>query len=460
MNHRNLFLTFVFIFAFVFISVGCKGRMGKGKVDAEKSGIEGKGEVYLSEPVEVENLIIYPLKRKNESAKGEYITLEQGLKDKKVIVKEIGGSDSGNTRNIQPNQTRNNLRNNLPPNEDLNPDNDSPPNDESNPDNNPQQLLNELNDVSGSVNAVEITNNSDKNLFILAGEVIIGGKQDRVVTCDLLIKPNEKKKVEVCCVEQGRWSAGITSFGYYELNFSNVTRNNISIGIRKEIQSKGQAAQSVVWNKVARHNISIGNDNTSDTYVKFIKHNEEKMNKLNKILADKLVKQESVCGFIACINGEIVGLELFANSKIYKLFEERMLKSYVLDAISENIKNKYEVSISSTKEKLELLKKEYSLKLIDAKPENPELKRLAKIIKKLEEQLKEYQNKINENTPVKKITAKLVQEYLVEFSTEQKKALKKGKTNFENDKITGFHSDKMSEEAEALPIHANSYKNK
>ncbi len=57
-------------------------------------------------------------------------------------------------------------------------------------------------------------------MVLLAGEILLGGKQNRVMTEDILLPPlSAPVDLQVYCVEQGRWSVsasgggGTTSFG-------------------------------------------------------------------------------------------------------------------------------------------------------------------------------------------------------------------------------------------------------
>ncbi len=62
---------------------------------------------------------------------------------------------------------------------------------------------------NSSVNTLEISNGSTKWLYLEAGEVVTGGKQDRTLGRDLILAPGAKKQpLAAYCVEQGRWSAG------------------------------------------------------------------------------------------------------------------------------------------------------------------------------------------------------------------------------------------------------------
>src|SRR5688572_16270867 len=60
----------------------------------------------------------------------------------------------------------------------------------------------------GEVSTLFIENVSTDTVMILAGEVVQGGKQDRMVGQDVVLNPKSgKKDLSVFCVEHGRWSA-------------------------------------------------------------------------------------------------------------------------------------------------------------------------------------------------------------------------------------------------------------
>src|SRR5436190_3568417 len=54
------------------------------------------------------------------------------------------------------------------------------------------------------VNRLEVRNKAELPLMLFAGELLIGGKQDRIVGKDSIIPPHESDKVPVFCVEYGR----------------------------------------------------------------------------------------------------------------------------------------------------------------------------------------------------------------------------------------------------------------
>jgi hypothetical protein len=61
---------------------------------------------------------------------------------------------------------------------------------------------------TGRVNELQIENSGSEPVFIQTGDIVKGGKQDRVLTVSLLLPPHSGRvPIASFCVEQGRWSA-------------------------------------------------------------------------------------------------------------------------------------------------------------------------------------------------------------------------------------------------------------
>ncbi len=94
------------------------------------------------------------------------------------------------------------------------------------------------------VNNLFIENVSKDTVMILAGEVVQGGKQDRMVGQDVILYPKSgKKDLSVFCVEHGRWQpkeSGKEFKKYYSISSNEVRK---AAAVKKD--------QSEVWSKVA-----------------------------------------------------------------------------------------------------------------------------------------------------------------------------------------------------------------
>ena len=99
---------------------------------------------------------------------------------------------------------------------------------------------------TGSVNELSITNKSDNYVFIMAGDIVKGGKQDRTMGEDYIIPPHiEKAPVKSFCVESGRWSPrGNEESNKFSSNSKALSSKNLKLAARKDKN------QSKVWSGV------------------------------------------------------------------------------------------------------------------------------------------------------------------------------------------------------------------
>ena len=134
-----------------------------------------------------DNLTVFPIVTEPTYDTHNFLTLDEGLRSGSVVVTEEGGSP-GLVRPRTPRSTPGIWDEHLSQN------------------GVPRQ--------GAEVNRLMLTNNSDRPLILLAGEIVTGGKQDRVVGKDRLIPArSEPIDLGVFCVEPHRWVGTSALFG-------------------------------------------------------------------------------------------------------------------------------------------------------------------------------------------------------------------------------------------------------
>jgi hypothetical protein len=259
------------------------------------------------------NLTVFPVLADESTAGADLITLDEGLRSGAVTITELGAD--GRSRTI--NRRR-------------------------------------MSD-SAEVNRLALTNKSGKALVLIAGEMILGGKQDRIVGHDCIIESsNTPVPLDVFCVEHGRWSGG-AAFG------ENVARGGASGNGRgagagpgagggtgatagmiapmalPNIREKAQAkkSQDEVWTAVAE-TVTV---NASSSLT----------GNLNSVYQDKRVNTKldgyerafkgrlsggNIVGVVVAVGDEIVSADVFAYHSLFRAYWPKMLKSYALEAVS------------------------------------------------------------------------------------------------------------------------------
>ena len=179
----------------------------------------------------------------------------------------------------------------------------------------------------GEVNTIMVKNKSNSRIFVMAGEVVKGAKQDRMIENDMLIPPNSGWLEVACfCTEHGRWSGSTKEFGKADINVSPSVRVNA----RKEKD------QSEVWAKVAENQEDIMGAQSSTGAFRHIYEDKQYQNNRDnyyKKLKDLPGKNSSVKGVLVCVGGDILCVDLFSSNDLLEDLWPKLLDSYIVEAM-------------------------------------------------------------------------------------------------------------------------------
>jgi hypothetical protein len=179
----------------------------------------------------------------------------------------------------------------------------------------------------GSVPEVLITNRADVPIFIFAGEIITGAKQDRVVRQDALLAPRGgEMSLAVYCVEQGRWHGKSDAFRAGGTNAPSL--------LRKIAQWKG--SQGEVWSAVRRVNegLSVAPSTGTLQAAYESEENKRKFDACELELGRVPEAERGTVGVIACAGGRIVCGDLFCDHDLFHAEWRKLLRSYAADAVA------------------------------------------------------------------------------------------------------------------------------
>lgn len=187
-------------------------------------------------------------------------------------------------------------------------------------------VIREAND--GEVNTLQIENTSRDTVMILSGEVVQGGKQDRMVAQDVILYPKSKKNLAVYCVEHGRWrpkDSGMEFKKYYTISSNEIRKAAV---VKKD--------QQEVWNKVAE-TTEKNKANTSTGTLTALKESGEFDNELKKYVDyfERLIANENdVIGVVAVSGNSVLGCDMFATHELLKEHYHNLVNSYATEAIT------------------------------------------------------------------------------------------------------------------------------
>ena len=183
-------------------------------------------------------------------------------------------------------------------------------------------------DAGGNVPTLHAHNTGSVPVLAMAGDVIRGGKQDRVVTQDVLIEPSDTPQpLAVNCVEQSRWSESRQG-----LAFSYAGRGEVDLA--RTVQTK--KSQSETWSKVAELNDARGQAPQTGTYGASLGDAETRA-KVDAVVG-KLgaVSGDNAVGVVVALRGELESAEIYDNPAIFSVARGALVRSVAMDAVGKD----------------------------------------------------------------------------------------------------------------------------
>lgn len=185
---------------------------------------------------------------------------------------------------------------------------------------------------NATVAEVLVENKSDKPILLIGGEVIIGGKQDRIVEHDFVVPPKKAAKVRVYCVEPGRWVA-------QELGEKFAPAMGVAAPeVRKSAQV--EKSQQLVWhhNEQIQRRIPAATPMLpSKSYRRVLTDTRVQKEARDYIQAiqSQLLRDPKVCGMVVAVNGKIEWLDVFGDPSLFRKVAPSLLHSAAIQALSQ-----------------------------------------------------------------------------------------------------------------------------
>jgi hypothetical protein len=269
-------------------------------------------------PIRHGNLTIFPVVSPHSRDTSQFLTLDEGLRSGEVIVTETGSV----APMVRPRH--------------------------------PHPIWQEGRADGPRVNQLELINNSKRPLLLLAGEIVTGGKQDRIIGKDRLV-PAESDPIDlsVFCVEPGRWVGSSANFKVPEL------RGQVMGAIvQPSVRSKAMADkdQQQVWDEVGKSRaamsetveVSGGNAplaelSQTSSYAGTIA-NRAVQGKIDEVAAPLeedyrsvigQLRDKNAVGVVVAINGQIIWADVFASTRLLEKYWPKLVRSYAAESMAQ-----------------------------------------------------------------------------------------------------------------------------
>ena len=286
------------------------------------------GEYKVLDPIRHGSLTIFPVVARKSYATGDFLTLDEGLRSGDVVVTEYGSVPGLLRRRIPPALQHN----------------------------------------GAEVNRLVLVNNSKRPLLLLAGEIVTGGKQDRVIGKDRIVPPeSDPVDLSVFCVEPGRWVATSDHFGASGTTYGGAPGIGSGSGggigasagtmmAQPSVRAKamGDKDQNQVWAEVRKQQSSMAvevapsapqasrdeiRSTSSYAHVMENKDVKEKIDEVAKPIEQNyqsLIKQlrdRKAVGVVVAVNGRIIWSDVFASTELLEKYWPKLVRSYASEAV-------------------------------------------------------------------------------------------------------------------------------
>jgi len=290
--------------------------------DARAGEVSPASGYKVLEPIAHGNLTVFPVVASKSYPTGEFLTLDEGLRSGEVVVTEAGNVQGLIRRHPGP----------------------------------------AIRHDGAQVNRLVLVNNSKRPLLLLAGEIVSGGKQDRVIGKDRIV-PAESDPVDlsVFCVEPGRWVATSEHFGASEAMYGGVVAGAahapapMAIMAQPSVRAKamGDKNQQEVWDAVnaQKEQVTVEVSATApavatemaqvSSYAK-VNENEEVKKRVDAIAKpieqnyQSLIHQlrdRNAVGVVVAVNGRIIWADIFASTDLLEKYWPKLVRSYASEAV-------------------------------------------------------------------------------------------------------------------------------
>jgi len=191
---------------------------------------------------------------------------------------------------------------------------------------------------AAEVNRLVLVNNSDRPLLLLAGEVVTGGKQDRVIGVDRIVPAkSDPIDLSVFCVEPGRWVASSQHFG---------SMNSAMAQPSVRMPAMAERDQHRVWDMVASASGAMAAAapqggpaiHGTTSYAK-VMQNPEVEKKVDSVATnyDGLLhdlRKVGAKGVVVAINGRITWADVFASTDLLEKYWQKLIRSYAAESLT------------------------------------------------------------------------------------------------------------------------------
>ena len=335
------------IFLAVMVVAIVTGLVVVDQRQARAGEVSGSAGYKVLDPIRHGNLTVFPVVASKSYPTGEFLTLDEGLRSGEVVISEAGAVQGLIRRHGVPSVRHD----------------------------------------GAQVNRLVLVNNSKRPLLLLAGEIVTGGRQDRVIGKDRIIPPeSDPVDLSVFCVEPGRWVGTNEHFGASETMYGSAVGGPVgdakakvtppmALMAQPSVRAKamGDKDQGEVWEEVRKQQAAmvagalavpspsrVPSAAGTSSYAR-VMENEDVKKQVDTVAKpieqnyQSLIRQlrdRNAVGVVVAVNGRIIWADVFASTNLLEKYWPKLVRSYASEAVVTRAKD-VDVSVNRAQAFLE-----------------------------------------------------------------------------------------------------------
>ena len=189
----------------------------------------------------------------------------------------------------------------------------------------------------GDVPTLVVENLGLDPVLILDGEQLLGARQSRMASRSVVVPGQSKTEIPVSCVEHGRWH--FTSRKFKAGRHYSPTRVRKKVrDLEANMAGRGAAmhadqlsmAQGEVWKEIEKVQDSMDYHSPTDSLDDVSRSVEDEVHNW----AQNFPLLEAQIGVLAFLRGMPLALDLIGSPRLYGKIHDRMMRGYIMDALS------------------------------------------------------------------------------------------------------------------------------
>jgi hypothetical protein len=207
----------------------------------------------------------------------------------------------------------------------------------------------------GKVTELEVENVGDEEVFIQSGDIVKGGKQDRVLSVSLMIPPHSGAvTVPSFCVESGRWTArgseDVKTFASARAALPSRAAKiemaqSSALTPDREPSARLGSRQQEIWKEVAQTTARLSSNlgapvaaPQSQTSLQLALENS----RLDREVSDYIgalqaagERADDIVGYVLAINGKVNSADIYPSNGLFRKMWPKLLRAGAIEAFGE-----------------------------------------------------------------------------------------------------------------------------